>query len=185
MTQVESDVVVPVEFASDKQEYAARTLRPRIQEYLDDFLVGLTRMKISQESLNMKAEGIDHSDIEKVLDGMDLDRSVGALSHLYRGGTSEAKKVFRRFLKDSFGHYVGHRNQPQTDDVSHMSKYRAPGGGSLDTHGRFLLFLPAHHRSEARAQDFHRQISRIHPDPRNTPARAGGSSGRLRIQCDS
>jgi deoxyribodipyrimidine photo-lyase len=123
VTQVESDVVVPVELASEKQEHAARTLRPRIEEYLEDFLVGLTPTKISKQSLNMKAEGLDLSDIEKVLDGMDLDRSVGALSHLYGGGTSEAKKVFRRFLKDSFGAYMEHRNQPQTDDVSHMSKY--------------------------------------------------------------
>jgi deoxyribodipyrimidine photo-lyase len=123
VTQVESDVIVPVELASDKQEHAARTLRPRIQEYLEDFLVGLTPTKISKQSLNMKAEGLDLSDIERVLGGMDLDGSVGALSHLYRGGTSEAKKVFRRFLKNSFDAYVGHRNQPQTDDVSHMSKY--------------------------------------------------------------
>ena len=123
VTQVESDVVVPVELASDKQEHAARTLRPRIQEYLKDFLVGLTPTKISKQSLNMKADGLDLSDIEKVLDSMELDRSVGALSHLYRGGTSEAKKVFRRFLRDSFDDYTAHRNQPQTDDVSHMSKY--------------------------------------------------------------
>ena len=131
VTQVESDVVVPVELASEKQEHAARTLRPRIEEYLEDFLVGLTPTKISKQSLNMKAEGLDLSDIEKVLDGMDLDRSVGALSHLYGGGTSEAKKVFRRFLKDSFGAYMEHRNQPQTDDVSHMSKYLHFGQISL------------------------------------------------------
>jgi deoxyribodipyrimidine photo-lyase len=98
-------------------------LRPGIEEHLDDFLVGPTPTKISKQSLNMKAEGLDLSDIEKVLDVMELDRSVGALSHLYRGGTSEAKKVFRRFLKDSFDAYTEHRNQPQTDDVSHMSKY--------------------------------------------------------------
>jgi deoxyribodipyrimidine photo-lyase len=123
VTQVESDVVVPVGLASGKRETAARTLRPRVQEYLDDFLVGLTPTNISKQSLNMKAEGLDLSDIAKALDGMDLDRSVGALSHLYRGGTSEAKKVFRRFLEDGFDAYAGHRNQPQTDDVSHMSKY--------------------------------------------------------------
>jgi len=123
VTQVESDVVVPVELASDKQEHAARTLRPRIEEYFEAFLVGLTPTKIYKQSLHMKIEGLDLSDIEKVLGGMDLDRSVGALGHLYRGGTSEAKKVFRRFLKDSFDSYTDHRNQPQTDDVSHMSKY--------------------------------------------------------------
>ncbi len=123
VTQVESDVIVPVELASGKQEHAARTLRPRLQEYLDDFLVGLTPTKISKQSLNMKAEGLDLSDTEKILDGMDLDSSVDALSHLYRGGTSEAKKMFRHFLKDGLSDYVEHRNQPQTDDVSHMSKY--------------------------------------------------------------
>lgn len=123
LTQVESDMVVPVELASEKKEYAARTLRPRIQKHLDEFLVELKPTKLDKQSLNMKADGIDLGDIEKVLGGMKLDRSAGALSHLYRGGNSEAKKVFRRFLKNSFGVYDGNRNQPQTDDVSHMSKY--------------------------------------------------------------
>ncbi|HET7478127.1 MAG TPA: deoxyribodipyrimidine photo-lyase [Rubrobacteraceae bacterium] len=123
VVQVETDVVVPVELASGKQEHAARTLRPRIHEYLEDFLVELKPTKPEKQSLNMDAAGLDLSDIEKVLDGMDLDRSVGVLSHLYRGGTSEAKKVFRRFLKKSFQDYEANRNQPQTDFVSHMSKY--------------------------------------------------------------
>ena len=123
VTQVESDVVVPVELASGKQEHAARTLRPKIGEYLEDFLVELTPTKVEKQSTNMQKAGLDLSDIDEVLGGMDLDRSVGALGHLYRGGTSEAKKMFRRFLKQSFDGYVEHRNQPQTDDVSHMSKY--------------------------------------------------------------
>jgi deoxyribodipyrimidine photo-lyase len=123
VTQVESDVVVPVELASGKQEHAARTLRPKIGEYLEDFLVELRSTKLKKQSLNLRSDGLDLSDIDNILDGMDLDRSVRALSHLYRGGTSEAKKVFRRFLKGGLGDYVEHRNQPQTDDVSHMSKY--------------------------------------------------------------
>ena len=123
VTQVESDVVVPVELTSGKQEHAARTLRPKIGEYLEDFLVELKPTKLEKQSLDMRAEGLDLSETQKVLDEMDLDRSVGALSHLYKGGTSEAKKVFRRFLTGSFDAYVEHRNQPQTDDVSHMSKY--------------------------------------------------------------
>ncbi|MBD0253082.1 MAG: deoxyribodipyrimidine photo-lyase [Rubrobacter sp.] len=123
VTQVESDVVVPVELASGKQEHAARTLRPKINEHLEGFLVDLTPTKVEKQSTNMRAGGLDLSDIEGVLDGMDLDRSVGALSHLYKGGTSEAKKMFRRFLTSNFDGYVEHRNQPQTDDISHMSKY--------------------------------------------------------------
>ena len=97
LTQVETDVVVPVELASDKREHAARTLRPKIGEYLEDFLVELKPTKPGKRSLGMEADSIDLSDIQKVLGEMNLDRSVGALSHLYAGGTSEAKKMSAAF----------------------------------------------------------------------------------------
>ena len=123
VVQVETEVVVPVELASNKQEHAARTLRPKIREHLDDFLVELEPTTVGKQSLSMKAEGLDLSDSEKILDDMDLDESVGPVSHLYRGGTTEAKRILEDFLKNRFDDYVEHRNQPQTDDVSHMSKY--------------------------------------------------------------
>ncbi len=44
VVQVDTEVVVPVELASDKREHAARTLRPKIQKHLDVFLVGLEPM---------------------------------------------------------------------------------------------------------------------------------------------
>ena len=123
VVQVETEVVVPVELASNKQEHAARTLRPRIQEHLDEFLVGLEPTAVEKQSLNMKEDGLDLSDVGEILDAMKLDRSVAPMSHLYRGGTSEAKKILERFLESRLDTYVENRNQPQTDDVSHMSKY--------------------------------------------------------------
>jgi deoxyribodipyrimidine photo-lyase len=123
VVQVETEVVVPVELASNKQEHAARTLRPRIQEHLDEFLVGLEPTAVETQSLNMKDDGLDLSDVGEILDAMKLDRSVAPMSHLYRGGTSEAKKILEHFLESRLDTYVEHRNQPQTDDVSHMSKY--------------------------------------------------------------
>ena len=123
VVQVETEVVVPVELASDKQEHAARTLRPKIQEHLDEFLVELEPTAIDKQSLNMKDDGLDLSDIGEILDDMELNRSVAPMSHLYRGGTNEAKKILERFLESRLDTYAEHRNQPQTDDVSHMSKY--------------------------------------------------------------
>jgi deoxyribodipyrimidine photo-lyase len=76
VTQVESVVVVPVEPISVKRETAARTLRPRVREHLDEFLVELKPTKPKKWPLNMYTEGLDLSDIESILDGMDLDRSV-------------------------------------------------------------------------------------------------------------
>ena len=121
--QVESDVVVPVELASDKAETAARTLRPRIHEHLDRFLVGLKTTPVEKQSTNMQADGLDLSNLDSVMDDLDLDRSVEPVGHLYRGGTSQARKILDDFIRNRFGSYTGNRNQPQTNDVSHMSKY--------------------------------------------------------------
>ena len=123
VTQVETEVVVPVDLASDKREHAARTLRPKIWEHLQEYLVELRPTGVQKRSLNMSVEGLNLSNVGEILEGMDLDRSVEPVSHLYRGGTSEAKRLFREFLKIRFDSYDEHRNQPQTDDVSHMSKY--------------------------------------------------------------
>jgi deoxyribodipyrimidine photo-lyase len=79
--------------------------------------------EIEKFSLDMEVEGLDLADIDAILDGMDLDSSVSPVSHLYKGGTSEAKAILDKFIETRFETYVEHRNQPQTDDVSHMSKY--------------------------------------------------------------
>jgi deoxyribodipyrimidine photo-lyase len=123
VVQVETEVVVPVELVSNKQEHAARTLRPKIHEHLDEFLVELEPTVVEKQSLNMKDDGLDLSDIQAILDDMDLDRNVAPMSPLYRGGTTAAKEILEEFIENRLGTYVEHRNQPQTDDVSHMSKY--------------------------------------------------------------
>jgi deoxyribodipyrimidine photo-lyase len=42
---------------------------------------------------------------------------------LFTGGTTAATKMLRRFIADSLPTYAAHRGQPQTNDVSHMSKF--------------------------------------------------------------
>ncbi|GAC1469844.1 MAG: deoxyribodipyrimidine photo-lyase [Isosphaeraceae bacterium] len=122
VVQVESDSVVPVEVASDKAEHAARTLRPRIHRHLDDYLVDLIPTPVARESLALDAGDLDLGDLDALLLRLKLDRSVPAV-RLFRGGTSEAKTRLQHFLRRQLEGYVAHRNQPQTEDVSHMSKY--------------------------------------------------------------
>ncbi len=82
---------MPVELASNKQEHAARTLRPKVREHLDEFLVELEPTEVEKQSLNMKDDGLDLSNIEEILDGMNLDRSVAPVSHL--DGSSEVLRA--------------------------------------------------------------------------------------------
>ncbi len=123
VTQVESDVVVPVELVSDKKEYAARTIRPKIQKHLNDFLVELRTTSIDKNSKSMSVDGLDLSDVGKLVDELKVDKSVEPLTHLFQGGTLQAKAILDNFIENKFSSYDSNRNQPQTSDVSHMSKY--------------------------------------------------------------
>ena len=121
VVQVESDVVVPVELASDKKESAARTLRPKITRHLERFLVDLPPARL-QNTAAPEVEGEDLDDPDRLLDALALDRTVAPVL-LFRGGTGAGEQVLADFLEHRFAEYAVHRNQPQTDHVSHMSKY--------------------------------------------------------------
>lgn len=121
--QIESDLIVPVEVVSQKQEYAARTIRSKIHKHLDKFLNEVKPGKIKNSSLNIKDDGMDISDVARACDKLKLDTSVPPVPQFFNGGTSEAKKRFRDFLKQSLPKYNKNRNQAQTNDISHMSMY--------------------------------------------------------------
>jgi len=123
VVQIESDVVVPLEVVSNKAEYAARTIRPKINKCLKDFLIEFKQTRVKKTSLKTRVSGLDLNDIEAVAKKMSLAKGVLPVSGFFTGGTSKAKKIFKDFLRNRFEHYVENRNQPQTDGVSHMSKY--------------------------------------------------------------
>ena len=129
VTEVESDVVVPIETASDKREHAARTIRPKITRRLDEFLVELSPTPIEKDSLNLSVDSVPLDNLDAILDDLQLPGGFGGEGEgvgevpLFTGGENEAKRYFRAFLKDKFKNYSEHRNQPQTSDVSHMSKF--------------------------------------------------------------
>ena len=51
VVQVESDVVVPIRLVSNKAEYAARTIRPKIHRHLDNCLVPFTSGRVKSSAL--------------------------------------------------------------------------------------------------------------------------------------
>ena len=122
VTAVESDVVVPVETASNKAEYAARTLRPKIHRHLDAFLVRLRKTPLRRRFSGPPPAGIDPEDPDRVLAALDLDRSV-APSSVFQGGSTEARRFFTRFLKKELAGYADLRSRPEVEAVSRMSPY--------------------------------------------------------------
>jgi deoxyribodipyrimidine photo-lyase len=121
--QIESDVVVPVEAVSDKAEYAARTIRPKIHRHLATYLKKFRSTRVKKHSLDINVSGLGMQNVSQLLNSMRINRSIKPVSVFFKGGTSEAKHRFAKFLKNSLAYYAKHSNQPQTDDVSHMSMY--------------------------------------------------------------
>ncbi len=78
IVQVEGDVVVPVEIVSDKHEFAARTLRPKLHKHLEDYVAPLTARRVKHRAGDdLPASELDIADPDAMLAGMTLDRVVG------------------------------------------------------------------------------------------------------------
>ncbi len=119
MVQVESDVVVPVETASPKEEYAAATIRRKINSNLKRYLIPLDSHKPVKSSLEM---GFSTINLDKIINQLDIDRSVKQAPYLH-GGTSEAFKWLETFNDDKLDRFPDIRNDPSRQCQSNMSPY--------------------------------------------------------------
>jgi deoxyribodipyrimidine photo-lyase len=123
VVQVESDVVVPVEVASDHQEFAARTLRPKHHRQWAAYLKPLKAVPLEVDSLKLRiAGGVDVSDSAGALARLKVDRSVGR-STRFRGGPGAARRVLDHFLANRLVGYAENRREPAAGTTSTMSAY--------------------------------------------------------------
>jgi deoxyribodipyrimidine photo-lyase len=117
---VDADVVVP-SVLLEKEQYAARTIRPRIHRQLEWFLVApkahaaRVRWKVPA-GLQSLEPGVN------LLDGLPIDRSVAPVSG-FRGGPTEGHRRLRRFLAERLPGYDERRNHPEFDGTSELSPY--------------------------------------------------------------
>jgi len=122
LVQVETNVIVPLEQASPKEEFAARTLRPKIWKQLPKFLLPLKARRVKKDSTGLKFDSFKLDDVNNALARLTIDRTVGRVQS-FAGGTAEAQKKLREFIATKLPAYPELRNDPNADGVSHMSPY--------------------------------------------------------------
>ena len=120
--QVESDVIVPVEEASSKEEYAAATFRPKVNKKLDHFLIPLRPTDPLVDSLSLDFHHFRIDDVGKAIAKLRIDRSIQKAKD-YQGGPKEAQKRLQVFLASNLDRFPELRNNPTLDYLSHMSPY--------------------------------------------------------------
>lgn len=120
--EVEGDVVVPVETASDHDEYAARTLRPKLLRLRDRFLKKHPRITLICAGRAPKLPGNEPADADEAMRLIRADQSVAPVPN-FRGGLKEARARLRRFLKNALPHYGEGRGDAGGFFASRLSAY--------------------------------------------------------------
>ncbi|MFN3514134.1 MAG: deoxyribodipyrimidine photo-lyase [Phenylobacterium sp.] len=123
LLQVEGDVVVPVETASPKHEYAARTLRPKLHRLWEDYVQPLEPIAPERRAGEDLPRGdVDLDDLDAALAALDVDRSVRPVRR-FRGGEDEAQRRLDAFLADGLTRYAEDRGRPEAHAASQLSPY--------------------------------------------------------------
>lgn len=115
---VDTHNIVPVWEASDKQEFGAYTIRPKIKKQLDEFLDEFPRL-IKQKSHNLKTEKVDWN---KALKSLKINFDVKEVDWI-KPGESNALKTLNSFFEERLTDYNEKRNDPNENVSSNLSPY--------------------------------------------------------------
>ncbi len=123
LIQIEDNVVVPVEEASQKEEYSAATLRRKLQAKIPQFLGLPPKVIPKRASDHLFMDFISLDNLDTVIDILKIDRSVPKATQ-FHGGTSHAKDLLHDFLEQNLWTYDGNGGAtPDNDCASQLSSY--------------------------------------------------------------
>lgn len=117
---VDADVIVPSKLLQ-KAQYAAYTIRPRLQAHLSTYL-------LSSSNPIAHVPWSPHQQLESlrpecdITRGWQLDRSVSPVSN-FKGGSLEGLRTLNHFVEHTLRGYSTTRNKPEIDGTSRLSAY--------------------------------------------------------------
>jgi deoxyribodipyrimidine photo-lyase len=116
--EVDAHNIVPCLYVSVKIEFAAYTIRPKINKALLEFLDEFPSLK----KMNKTEISSDKIDWEKVESTLMINRDVKEVDWIIPGETA-ALKTLEDFLNNKFDKYTELRNDPTKDGQSNLSPY--------------------------------------------------------------
>ncbi|HYQ48009.1 MAG TPA: deoxyribodipyrimidine photo-lyase, partial [Thermodesulfovibrionales bacterium] len=117
--EVDAHNIVPCRYVSQRMEYGAYTLRPKILKCLPEFLTSFPKLR-KHPFLPSSAPPILH--LPELLSSLPIDRSISEVD--WPGpGEEQAMKVLRRFLGAGLAEYDNARNDPNRSGQSGLSPY--------------------------------------------------------------
>ena len=118
--EVDAHNVIPCRYISDKQEYAAFTLRKKVEKHLPEFLTDIPGL-INQPDFHFQYK-FESTDWTAVMNSLIVDRSVAEVDWLEPGETA-AVGALNNFLINRLDGYSTARNFPDQKGQSELSPY--------------------------------------------------------------
>lgn len=115
--EVDAHNIVPCLVASQKVEFGAYTIRPKINRLLSEFLESYPSLKkMPQSDLNFK------NDWDNIFSSLKVNRDVTEIEWI-KPGEDIAIKVLADFLNHKLKNYATERNDPNKEATSNLSPY--------------------------------------------------------------
>ncbi|MDD3051311.1 MAG: deoxyribodipyrimidine photo-lyase [Candidatus Cloacimonetes bacterium] len=124
--QIETDVIVPTETVSVKEEYSAATIRKKINSQIRNYLTSFPDDIFREYSLplvDIKISGLISSErILSLANVLKIDHSVQPIN-MFPGGETTAQHKLKEFIVRKVSKYDQFKNEPGENVVSDLSPY--------------------------------------------------------------
>lgn len=119
---VDTHNIVPVWVTSNKQEYAARTIRSKLYAHLDTYLVEYPKVIKHPYTVQFELINAYLFDQTKVLSSVKINKQVASVA-TFKAGEEAAVHQLEFFLHNKMSQYSQDRNDPTKQGVSNLSGY--------------------------------------------------------------
>jgi len=119
LIQVDTHNVVPCWVASDKLEYAARTIRGKITKHLPEFLTDFPLVDKHPYTATRTAKPVDW---DQTLASLQVDKTVGEVAWAVAGNAA-GMATLESFIDVRLKYFATHRNDPNSEALSQLSPW--------------------------------------------------------------
>ena len=119
---INTNTIVPVDIATDKEEYAAYTIRKKIKNKIERFVNEIQLEKLKINSLRNEFKSIKLNNIEQILSELKIDSSVKR-SPIFKGGSKKAVSMLDEFINNKLELYEEYGSSPDHNVTSKLSPY--------------------------------------------------------------
>lgn len=113
--EVDAHNIIPCWITSEKQEFGAYTIRPKIKKLLSEFLTDFS-------DIEAKPLANTPFDINDIINWLNSDSQIKPIKWI-KPGEVEARKTLNEFIDNRLNGYSTRRNDPNLDGQSNLSPY--------------------------------------------------------------